>query len=256
MVNELVINVDAITVTQGTVKFNEYENLKAQAERLAEKIQEVEVSEDNVKHSKKLLAAVNKKLKELEDRRIAIKKHMLEPYQEFEDQVKQIVKIVKEADTTVREQVKYLEEFERLEKEEAVKELFEKRVKLYSFNKLFGFSDFVKPKHLNKSTSMKAVEEEMVTWLEQRQQDLNVINSLPNAETVLRAYTDTLELSGALNRVQAEERRMRQIEASKALRKEESVKVFRFTVFDRKDYKLVEMFMKEANINYEAEGDL
>ena len=44
-------------------------------------IKAVEVNEENIKESKKLLAAVNKRLKELEDKRISVKKMMLEPYQ-------------------------------------------------------------------------------------------------------------------------------------------------------------------------------
>ena len=64
--------------------------VKQQALQLAENLQSVEVNEDNLKQSKKLLAAVNRRKKELDDERIRIKKVMLEPYQEFEEQVKEI----------------------------------------------------------------------------------------------------------------------------------------------------------------------
>src|SRR4051794_7228445 len=116
MENELVVDIEKIVVKQGSIQFNDYENVKQQAIKLAEEIKTVEVTEDNIKQSKKLLAAVNKRLKELDDKRISIKKVMLEPYQLFEEQVKEIAAIVKDADQDVREQVKYLEEFERLEK--------------------------------------------------------------------------------------------------------------------------------------------
>jgi hypothetical protein len=254
MENEIALNVDvqAIIVEQGLVKFNEYENIKQQALQLAEKIAEVEVNEDNVKHSKKLLAAVNKRLKELEDKRISIKKHMLEPYQEFEEQVKDIVGIVKEADTKVREQVRYLEEFARLEKEEAVKEIFEKRLQMYSFKNLFSFDDFVKPKHLNKTTTIAAIEAELVEWLEKIEQDLRVIETMEAAEAVLNAYCGCLDLATAISKVNKEKERMEQIKAAKAIDETKATKVYIVHLFDRKDLKLVEMFMKEANVKFEV----
>ena len=120
----LQVDAEAIELVQGSIVFNDYERIKKEAEALAEEIKTVEVNEENVKASKKLLAVVNKRLKELEDTRIGIKKSMLEPYQLFEEQVKEIVTIVKEADAEVREQVKLLEEFDRIEKEEVIKDLF------------------------------------------------------------------------------------------------------------------------------------
>jgi hypothetical protein len=257
--NELMlqVNVEAIVVKQGLVQFNEYDNLKQQALLLAEKIAEVEVTEDNVKHSKKLLAAVNKRLKELEDKRISIKKHMLEPYQEFETQVKDIVGIVKEADAKVREQVKYLEEFERLEKEEAVKTIFEKRLQMYNFKNLFSFDDFVKPKHLNKTATIAAVEAEMVNWLEKIEQDLRVIETMADAEAILNAYCDCLDLATAINKVNKEKEQLERIKLAKAIKENTTIqKVYVVHLYDKKDLKLVEMFMKEANVKYKLEGEM
>ena len=103
MENELLkVDIEGIQIVQGLVNFNDYQRIKKEAEALAEQIKTVEVNEENVKASKKLLAVVNKRLKELEDTRIGIKKSMLEPYQLFEEQVKEIVGIVKEADAEVR----------------------------------------------------------------------------------------------------------------------------------------------------------
>ena len=74
MGNELKLDVQQIVVVQGSIEFNEYEQIKMQAVSLAEEIAAVEVNEDNIKTSKKLLAAINKDLKKLEDNRINIKK--------------------------------------------------------------------------------------------------------------------------------------------------------------------------------------
>ena len=132
MENELMLNMQQIRVVQGSVDFQNYERVKQQALQLAENLQTVEVNEDNLKQSKKLLAAVNRRKKELDDERIRIKKVMLEPYQEFEQQVKEITLIVEAANETVRQQVKHLEEQERQAKQEQLAEIFHKRKALYS----------------------------------------------------------------------------------------------------------------------------
>ena len=140
MENELLkVDIEGIQIVQGLVNFNDYQRIKKEAEALAEQIKTVEVNEENVKASKKLLAVVNKRLKELEDTRIGIKKTMLEPYQLFEEQVKEVVGIVKEADAEVREQVKLLEEFDRIEKEDAIKAIWDKRIIKYSLGFPYPF---------------------------------------------------------------------------------------------------------------------
>ena len=258
MENELLkVDFEGIQVVQGLVQFNDYQRIKREAEDLAEQIKTVEVNEENVKQSKKLLAVVNKRLKELEDTRIGIKKSMLEPYQLFEEQVKEIVGIVKEADSEVREQVKLLEEFDRIEKEDAIKEIWEKRILHYSFGGLIPFEDFACPKHFNKTTSIDTVEKEMVTFLEQTQKDINVIKTMENAKEILSAYLGRYDLAEAIAIVTEQVTREKEIEKKakaleKANAKEEEKQTFSIKLFDEKDFKLVEMFMKQNKISYEV----
>lgn len=254
MSTELMTIEDAqIVVTQGVVLFNGFENLKGQALNLSEQISQVEVTDENIQASKKLLAAVNKRVKEMEDRRIAIKKEMLAPYDEFERQVKEIVGIVKEADGIVRRQVKDLEETERYEKEILIEEIFYNRIAHYSFGEMFGFDKFIKPQHLNKSTSMKSVESEMVDWLERINADLNVIKSLPNAADVLTEYHDTKDVTVALTIVNAREERKKAVQKVQPKMAPSIKESFFITIEDEKDYKLVEMFMQQNNIQYKSE---
>ena len=255
MENELLqVDVEAIELIQGSIVFNDYERIKEEAEALAEQIKTVEVSEENIKQSKKLLAVVNKRLKELEDARIGIKKTMLEPYQLFEAQVKEIVGIVKEADAEVRSQVRYLEEFERLEKEEAIKDLFFRRKQKYTLGELLNQNHFLKPSHLNKSTSLEKVEKEMVAFLEQTEKDVQVIQAMKNSGAILNKYVKIggFNLAEALNEVNFEMERQKVIEASKAVQEAQYIKGFNIMIFGEKDFKLVEMFMKQNKISYEV----
>lgn len=240
------LNTAEITVHIGNIIFPEFENLKRQAEELANEISQIDVNEENIKQSKKLLAAVNRELKELEDKRIKIKKKMLEPYTVFECQVKEIVNIVKEADEIVRQQVKALEELERNEKHSILEDLFSKRIVHYSFRDLFSFPDFLKPKHLNKSTSIESVESEMVDFLEKLAKDLKVIQTMPDSQAILDAYIDSKDLAAAISLYQQREARKAKIEATKALAPAERIAYMVTThAANLKELKLVLRIMDE-----------
>lgn len=249
-------NTGQIEVRKGDISFNSFEELKLQALNLSDQIADVEVTEENIKVSKKMLAAVNKRIKDLEDRRISIKKEMLEPYIKFESQVKEIVNIVKDADNLVRNQVREMEEQERVIKRNTIQQIYEKRIKQYSFGDVFTFDDFITTRHLNKSTSMKLVETSMVEWLEKKEVDMQVIKSLPNTHDVLMEYIDTKNLAIALNNVKQHEKYRKQLEQAmpKDVKKDEQI--FVITLTDGKDLKLVELFMQQNEIKYNLQkGD-
>ena len=244
--------IQQIQVVQGSIVFGAYKDLKRSATDLANNIRTFEVTEDNVKISKKLLAEVNKRVKQLEDQRIAIKNSMLEPYKVFEDQVKEIVNIVKDADVVVRDQVKALEERDREEKEMVLWELWHRRIKQYSFGEIVPFLDFAKPKHLNKTTSIEAVEKEMVAFLEKVQSDLNVINQLGDVQDHINAYLNTYDLGQAMIIVKQDKERKEQIK--KVVKPAPASAKIGFLVsiqvHSEKELKLLEMILKENQFDY------
>jgi hypothetical protein len=247
--------IQTIQVKQGSVVFGSYQEVKRQALTLADNIKRFEVTEDNVKISKKLLAEVNKRVKALEDKRIAIKKEMLEPYQTFEEQVKEIVGIVKDADQLIRDQVKHLDEHERLQKERELQELWERRVQHYSFKDFVPFLDFAEPKHLNKSTTIQAVEKEMVQFLEKVESDMKVIYEMDHVDDHINAYLNTYDLGQAMTIVKNHQERKAQIEQARPKPSENvAQKLFHIILTDQKDLKMVQMFMDQNDIKYTLEG--
>lgn len=242
-----------ILVTIGKIDFPDYQDLKRQAQDLAEQIANVEVDEENVKQSKKLLAMVNKRCKEIDDRRIAIKKLMLEPYNSFEEQVKEVLAIVKEADEIVRQQVRALEEQERLHKQNILEQIFNKRILHYGFNDLFGFGDFLKPKHLNKTVSIEAVEKEIVQFLERVDADLAAMEPMGNRWEVLNFYRDTKDLATSITLANQAEQRKRQAEGSKALKQPTEGKISYLVSVqceNQKELKLLEILLQENGFEF------
>jgi hypothetical protein len=260
MENELMqLDVEQITLQQGKINFPEYTKLKEQALLLAEWISGIEVDPENVKENKKLLAAVNKSVNELDTKRKAIKNCMLEPYLEFEEKVKEIMVIVKDADLIVREQVKALEEKERTEKKEVLEHIFNKRISHYSFRDLFTFEDFLKPQHLNKTVSIDSVDKEMVSFLSKITADLKAIESMPEAKDVLSCYMETKELAAALTMHQRNKEQKERIEKAQAI-KAPAATLIAYLVsvkcYDQKELNFLELLLKANGFEYTIDNIL
>lgn len=255
MANELQITKDSVTYQPAKVDFVDYEQVKASAERLAKRVAEVQVTPDNVKESKKLRAAVNKQVDQLDRYRIDLKKAVLKDYTVFEKQVKEIKSIVGEANATVDAQVKELDEQERQAKEKQIAELFDQHVQAYEGFPL-SVSDFL-AQHgevLNKSVSLNKAEEIIAQWLMKTQSDISAIRSQQNADEVLAEYTGNggdlgQAISLTAQRFQAREDAQKVL-AESHLNNEVVQHRTIFTLTDPKDVLAVEMFMKNNNITY------
>lgn len=262
-----VIEIPKIEVSQGEVTFTGYTELRAQAIEIAKYLETVDVTEETVKASKKLLAEVNKAVKHLEDERIKVKKTLLEPYNEFETQVKEIVGIVRDADGLVRDQVKELDEKEREKKKAEIVELFEKRTTGTRVGDLFTLDDFLKPQHLNKSVSMNKVENEMADWMASVETALAAIDGMEHADEIIVEYKTTLDLAGSIKAVNDRYEQLKAVEAAKEAeqrakveQKEEKFqnyadlsREYHFIIKDEKDAKLTELLLTQNNIKFMKE---
>ena len=168
-----------VSFTQGRVEIAGYNQIHAALSELADYLEHVEVTEENIKENKKLVARVSKATKEMNQARIDYKKRYLEPFSIYEGQVKELTELVKTAEDTVRAQIRELDEIEREEKEQKIKKLFERRKRPYKeYGQFMNFEDFIEPRHLNKSTSMNSVEEEITNWIEGVNNDLALLANL------------------------------------------------------------------------------
>lgn len=242
-----------INMQVGFIEFPEYEDLLAQATQVAEYLKTLEVNEDNIKENKKILATANKAIKELNDRRIKIKKAIMVPYDEFAEKVKNIESIVKEADELVRSQVRDLEEREREEKKAEIQEIWDKRISAYEYAKIMTFGDFLDSRHLNKTTALKKVEDEMVETLEKWEKDLKLLSGMEDAKELIRAYSFTQDVTEAMNRVSIDKEAIKRQEEILKNEDLEVKKIYIFKITDEKDAKLAEMLLKENNIEFDME---
>lgn len=239
-----------IQVLPGGITFPEYETLLQEAKQIAQAIDQMEVTEENIKSTKKTLATVNKAVKRLNDERIRVKKLVMAPYEEFAEQVKEIETIVKTADERVRQQVRDMEEAEREGKKEALCEIYEKRIQLYDFARIMTFDDWLTPQHLNKTVTMKKVEEQMTDWLEKVERDIEALSKMQHPEELIRTYKNTQDMALTMQIVEAavKEREEQKAVVQEVTGKEE----YTIKLYSKKDLKLAEMLLKENDIKFEA----
>ncbi|KRE33447.1 DUF1351 domain-containing protein [Paenibacillus sp. Soil724D2] len=193
--SELVVKQPFLDCQVGQVNFYNYEEMLEQATHLAELIRTVEVDEESIKGTKKLLAEVNKRVDALEAERIRIKKELLEPYMAFEAKIKTITGVVKESDNELRGKVRALEELEREEKRKVIENIFHKRLDKYPRLFFLTPSHFINPSHLNKTTVLNKVETAMAQFFEQVSREFEM---LLEQDGDLKHYADTLDFIGSM----------------------------------------------------------
>lgn len=241
-----------IKVTQGSILFNDYEKHLGQAKKIAEIIKSSVVTEETVKENKKMLAAANKVIRAVEEKRKEIKFFINEPYLELERQMKDITSVIKEAEQVAREKVNELDEKEREEKRLALLSEWESRIHHYPFNDFIGFDRWLKPNHLNKSSSFNKTIDEMVEWLEKTKKEWVLASE---EENLLLEYVETLDLAEAMLNVkkrQDEKERLSTVAKNKEVIFERTERVA--FVVELKDMDEVKILLEKNNIEYDVES--
>ncbi len=194
--------------TTNAINFN-FEELKNEITTKSELYKNMVYTDDTIKTAKEDRASLNKFIKALEDKRKEVKKQYLEPYNNFEKQVKELVRIINEPVTLIGEQITEFEEREKATKREEVERLFNEA----------GFESFVKleqifdPKWLNKSSSLKSIATELKNIAERIRNDLAVLNEISEFQfEATETYKDTLDISKAI----AEKNRLVEMQKRKA----------------------------------------
>lgn len=252
------ITKDQVSFEVGSIAFPGYQDLKDSAERLKQRVQTVEVTEDNVKESKKLRAAVNNQVKAINDERIQISKAMKAPVMEFERQVKEITNIAKEASDGINSQIRELEEQEREQKRSEVIELFNKHANMYDGFPLTA-EQFLTDKTavLNKSTSMTKVELMIATWLDTHHSELQTITNMSDSEAIMAQYLNNGQNLASAIQMVADDKKRKQ-EAQQAVREinseTTSTKVITiFKIENEEQAKLAEQLLQQNKITYSKE---
>lgn len=253
---ELTPKQNDITYTVPQITFPAYEDYKAAATEIAAYVADMPVSQDNIKDVKKTLASARKISDRLNRERIDLKKEILKNYSVFEAQVKEITGIIDTADGELREKVRILDDLEREAKRDQLREIWDKRVSQYGEIEQWmpdAFDIWLTPKHLNKTTTIKAAEADMVQWIDGTYQDMITAHGM--GEDYLFEYVSCRNLGEAIRRVKVREEFMETIDDMDEFLEDVNQDPFAtFIVIGVKDIALTERLLNENNINYKKEN--
>lgn len=201
------------------IEFN-FVELKQEITSKAELYKNMVYTDDTIKEAKADKATLNKFITALEDKRKEVKKQCLQPYEEFEKQIKELVAIVDEPVKLIDLQVKAYEDKKKADKLEKIKEFWETtgHPDWLTCNMIFD------QKWLNATTSMKKVQESITERLKQICSDMDTLNSLPEfAFEAVEEYKQSLDVNRAIaegQKLADIQRRKQEAEAAKAAEEE------------------------------------
>lgn len=104
------------------------EEIRKQVSVMMSAYTDVTYTEDTMKSAKDDRATLNKFKKAIEDRRKEVKKKCMEPYEQFEREVKEVVALIDEPIQMIDNQIKEYEERLKAEKKEQIKAAYDKAI--------------------------------------------------------------------------------------------------------------------------------
>ena len=200
------------------VRWN-YEELKMQLTTALERYKGLVYTEDTIKQAKKDRAALNKLAEAIDSRRKEMKARYLAPYEEFEEQAKELTELVKQRAAEIDAQVKAFDDARKEEKLAKIKALYMKN--MGDLEGLVAYDKIHDPKWLNVTVKLSSIEWQIIEKAESIRAALASIDALSLPEDVSgrvkSVYLDRLDLAAALaekERIEKERQALADYEAA------------------------------------------
>lgn len=214
--------------SNGVIDFN-FEDIKEALAAELELYKNLVFTEETKTDAKKTVAELRKLKKQINDKRIEVKKLYMQPYTDFEAKVKELDKLINEPITFISEQIDAFEQKRIEEKRELINEIY---LELVSEREdIAGYAELSRAydsKWENASTSKKAIQEAITSYLDSVANDIAAIKSMESEyETkALMRYKETGILSDALLTIRQWEKQKEEIlKAEEEKQKQETLKV-------------------------------
>lgn len=261
----------------GAIIFN-FEDIKEALAAELELYKNLVFTEETKTDAKKTVAELRKLKKQINDKRIEVKKLYMQPYTDFEAKVKELDKLINEPITFISEQIDAFEQKRIEEKRELINEIYLEAVS--DREDIAGYAELNRvydSKLENASTSKKSIQEAITNYLDGVTNDIAAIKSMESEYEVkaLMKYKETGILSDALLTIRqwekqkeeilkAEEEKQAEAEADEILdapepveefieptEKNDIMKIARYEVkVDPFQQTQLECYMQECGIQY------
>lgn len=221
---------DLIIVKQLPQIEEHLKELSIEVDKKVENAKSLICTEENVKTIKQVRADLNKEFKEVERQRKAVKEQVLAPYMQFEDIYKQYISDkYKSADSDLKVKIDNTENELKTKKEKEIKDYFEEYKKANNID----FVTYEQAKiNVTLSASMKSLKEQAKQFINQRIDDLKLIETQEHKAEILVEYKQTLNVSQAITTVA---NRFKAIEEEKKKQEEFIKEASKAVVVEAKD---------------------
>lgn len=201
-----------------------FEELKAEITAASEEYAASVYTDDTIRNAKADRAKLNKFVDAMETKRKELKKKVLDPYNQFESEEKQLVAIIQKAINNIDSQVKDYERRQREEKTAKVREFYEDNIG--DLANYLPFDRVFRPEYANQSVTMKSIRESILETIQKVAEGLAILNEVESKfagdmkEEFLRSY-DIGAAMALRNRLEAEEQRRAEYMAEQERKKAE-----------------------------------
>lgn len=197
---ELIVKNPTTAAPLPAVEWN-YQEMRAELEKKLAAYKGAVYTAAQMPQAKKDRATLNKVRDQLDTARKELRAYFLAPYNEFEAQMKELLGLVAEAVEGIDAQVKAVEQKEKDEKQEVIRDIYVAWGK--ELCELVSLEKIQNPRWLNKTYTLAAIEDDVKTQFAKVRSALHSIEGAVEAEyrdTVRMVYLESLDLRLALQK--------------------------------------------------------
>lgn len=256
------------------IQFLGYDKTLRDVRRLVAEMEQQEVTEENIQTSKKLIASINKQIKELDKERLAVKREIMTPYDELNEKIQLLKSELNKGVTHINVQIKEITAREQEQRKLQIKDLFIKYQKSYNAPQWLTFDKFLAKNPTlitNKATSAKKIRESVVSYFDTFKNDYEQLKqTYPDKDdrsAILIAYSkngfnmeeailDYASMIAEKERLEIEQKRVKETKVPDIViitgneQKQEATKPVEYVTI-----KIKKEDLKKLNIDYELVKD-
>lgn len=214
--NEMVVSVEQ---TNGILNISNFDDIKENVQASMNLYKTMVFTEDTLIEAKSTVATLRKLSKCLDDKRKEVKKKYMQPYDAFEDKIKELQQIIAEPIELIAKQTKEYEDKRIEQKKEEIHQIYDSCIE--------GMQDYLPLSKIynktweNKGTSAKKIKEAIETYVNNAQMSIETIKNMHSdaEQKALDTFKKTLDLAMSINVITKYE-----AEKAEILRKEQERK--------------------------------
>ena len=179
------------------ISFN-FDELKTAITEKSEQYAKLVYTDENIKAAKEDRADLNRLKKALNDERIRRQKDYMKPFDAFKAQIDEIISIIDKPVQSIDAQIKEFEAIKQDQKRQKIEDMFKSML----FPEWMSVDKIMNQKWLNASTSMTAIESELLSFKNEVIRNCQTLATLPNhSHEAVITYQKTLDMAQALDKV-------------------------------------------------------